>query len=91
MLWNKRNCGCEMQMPQCPNMCEPVCDMGPIYEKPIEKCVQKEVVHEVQHICPVNTKVITNHIYKHTYVPQFSCSEEDIVTNMDEGSCCNFQ
>ena len=35
MFMNNRKCGCEM-----PNMC------GPIMEAPIEKCIQKNIVHE---------------------------------------------
>lgn len=56
MFMNNRKCGCEMS-----NMC------GPIMEAPIEKCIQKNIVHEVEHICPINTKIINNHIYKHVY------------------------
>ena len=75
MFMNNRKCGCEMS-----NMC------GPIMEAPIEKCIQKNIVHEVEHICPINTKIINNHIYKHVYKPQYSCTEEDVVTNIDD--CC---
>ena len=63
--------------------------MGPIMEKPIEKCVQKDIIHEVEHICPINTRVINNHIYKHVYIPQYTCCEEDVVTNVDDCSCNN--
>lgn len=42
-----------------------------------------------EHICPINTKIINNHIYKHVYIPQYTCSEEDIVTNIDECGCSN--
>ena len=75
MFMNNRKCGCEMS-----NMYEP------IMEAPIEKCIQKNIVHEVEHICPINTKIINNHIYKHVYKPQYSCTEEDVVTNIDD--CC---
>ena len=75
MFMNNRKCGCEMS-----NMC------GPIMEAPIEKCIQKNIVHEVEHICPINTKIINNHIYKHVYKPQYSCTEEDVVKNIDD--CC---
>ena len=76
MFMNNRKCGCEMS-----NMC------GPIMEAPIEKCIQKNIVHEVEHICPINTKIINNHIYKHVYIPQYSCCEEDVITNVDECPC----
>lgn len=74
---NNRKCPCDMPMQSC----------GPIIESPIEKCVQKDIIHEVEHICPINTKIINNHIYKHVYIPQYSCCEEDVVTNLDECSC----
>lgn len=66
------------------------CPMGPIYEAPIERCVQRNICHEVQHICPINTRIINNHIFRHTYTPQYSCCEQNVVTNLDQGSCCNF-
>ncbi len=50
MLWNKPDSCCNM-MPSdpCMNVCEPMCQYGPVYEKPIEKCLQKNILHEVQH------------------------------------------
>lgn len=91
MFMNKKNC-CQPDpcMNPCMDSCNPCmecCEMGPVYEKPVEKCVQKDIIHEVQHICPINTKVINNHIYKHVYVPQYTCCEEDVVTNVDECPC----
>lgn len=79
MFMNNRKCPCDM----------PVMNCGPIMEAPIEKCVQKDIIHEVEHICPINTRIINNHIYKHVYIPQYSCCEEDIVTNIDECGCAN--
>lgn len=79
MFMNNRRCPCD----------NPVINCGPIMEAPIEKCVQKDIVHEVEHICPINTRIINNHIYKHVYIPQYSCCEEDIVTNIDECGCAN--
>ena len=77
----------------CDNKCCPVisteqCCADPVYETPIEKCVQKDYVHEVVHICPIHTKIVNNHIYKHTYMPEYTCSEENICTNIDD-NCCN--
>lgn len=63
----------------------------PIIEPPIQKCVKRDIIHEVNHICPVCTKIINNHIYKHNYIPEYSCCEENIVTNIDQGSCCQFR
>jgi hypothetical protein len=73
-------CGCGCQTP---------CD--PIIEAPVERCVKRDICHEVQHICPVNTRIINNHIFRHTYAPHYTCCEENVVTNLDQGSCCNFR
>ena len=52
MFMNKKCC-CN----SCMNMnccmeeacdCMDPCKMGPIMEKPIEKCVQKDIIHEVE-------------------------------------------
>lgn len=43
------------------------------------------------HICPINTKIINNHIFRHTYQPHYTCSEENVVTNQQCGSCCQFR
>lgn len=72
----------------CPTISEEKCCADPVYEAPIEKCVQKDFIHEVVHICPIHTRVVNNHIYKHTYMPEYTCSEENICTNIDD-SCCN--
>ena len=68
-----------------PQMC------GQVVEPPINKCIEKEFYHEVPHVCPIHTHVINRHIYKHTYTPQYSCSEENQVINNDCGSCSQFQ
>ena len=87
MFMNKKSC-CPMNQcnPCQKDPCMETCEAGPIMECPVEKCVQKDIIHEVQHICPINTKIINNHIFKHVYIPQYSCCEEDIVTNVDD--CC---
>lgn len=61
------------------------CNPAPVVEPAINKCVEREFCHEVQHICPVHTHVINKHIYKHTYTPEYSCSEENQVVNLDCG------
>lgn len=73
----------------CKNMCCPTistncCPMDSVYEKPIENCVQKDYIHEVMHIVPIHTNVINNHIYKHSYMPEYTCSEDNIVTNIND-------
>lgn len=35
----------------------------------------------------MHTHVINRHIYKHTYTPQYTCSEENQVCNIDCGKC----
>lgn len=86
-MFMNRKCCCPTNPCVEPNV--ECCQMGPIMEKPIEKCVQKDIIREVEHICPINTRVINNHIYKHVYIPQYTCCEEDVVTNVDDCSCNN--
>lgn len=81
------NIGEEMPMPmmgQCMNQ------NPPIYECPQERVVNREIVHEVPHICPINTRIVNHHIYRHTYTPCYTCCEENVCSNVYEGSCCNF-
>lgn len=63
---------------------------GPIMEPGRQRVVQRNIVHEVRHVCPINTKIINNHIFRHTYQPHYTCCEENTVTNIQCGSCCNF-
>ena len=70
--------------------------MGGCCSRPIEspvqqRCIHKTIVHEVPHVCPIHTKVINHHIYRHTYRPAYSCSEENTCTNVQCGSCCQFR
>ena len=51
----------------------------PIMEPTINKCIEKEFYHEVQHCCLIHTHVINKHIYTHTYTPQYTCDEENVV------------
>lgn len=37
------------------------------------------------HVCPIHTRVINNHIIEHTYRPEYTCSEENTITNIDPG------
>ena len=64
------------------------CNMGPvmctpIIECPQERCVHREIIHEVPHIQPINTRVINHHIYRHTYSPSYTCTEENEVCNVN--------
>ena len=71
---NQQNMG----IPSCP----------PIYECPQERCCHREFHHEVQHVIPVNTRIMNHHIIHHTYVPMFTCCEENDCTNVYDNKCC---
>ncbi len=88
----RKNCcmfGGRMPMPMENNDCceRPQC---PIVEPTINKCIEREFCHEVQHVCPIHTHVINRHIYNHTYTPEYTCSEENQVVNNDPGCCSGF-
>ena len=61
-----------------------------VIEPTITKCVEQEFYHEVPHVCPIHTHTVNKHIYKHTYTPQYSCSEECQTVNLDCGKCSGF-
>ena len=65
--------------------------MSPVVEPGRERVVNRTFVHEVPHICPINTRIINNHVYKHTYQPRYTCCEENTCTNVQCGSCCCFR
>lgn len=49
----------------------------------------KSIINTQGHICPINTRIINNHIYKHVYRPHYTCEEENMITNLDECGCNN--
>ena len=63
------------------NMGQPMMDTmaGASCEAPRERCVHRTFVHEVPHVC------------RHTYRPEYSCSEENVVSNVQCGSCSQFR
>ena len=65
--------------------------MSPIIEPGRERIVNRTFVHEVPHVCPINTRIINNHIFRHTYQPRYTCCEENVVTQQQCGSCCQFR
>ena len=67
------------------------CGNQPIIEQPIVRCVHRTFNHEVPHVCPIKTKIINHHIYRHTYRPSYSCEEQNDVSQINEGSCCNLR
>ena len=56
-----------------------------------ERVINRTFVHEVPHTCPIHTRIINHHVYKHTYRPVYTCSEENVCSNVQCGSCCDFR
>ena len=77
-----RKCGCNREPNYMMN--------DPVMEPTITKCIEKEFYHEVPHCIPIHTHVIDKHIYNHTYTPQYTCSEENVVINNECGKCNGF-
>ncbi len=64
---------------------------SPIVEPLQERVVHRTIMHEVPHVCPRRTKIINHHVFRHTYRPTHSCCEENTVSNIQCGSCCQFR
>ena len=64
---------------------------APIIEPMQERIVNRTIVHEVPHVCPIQTKIVNHHVFKHTYQPSYSCCEENVCSEIQCGSCCNFR
>lgn len=62
-----------------------------LYEPMQERVVNRTFVHEVPHVCPMRTRIINHHIFRHTYRPEYSCCEQNVVSQEQCGSCCNFR
>lgn len=59
----------------------PGCTMPVVYECPEERIIHREICHTVPHVCPINTRIINHHIYRHTYSPCYTCCDQnDILT-----------
>ena len=56
-----------------------------------QRVIHRTYVHEVPHTCPIHTKIVNHHVYKHTYRPEYTCSEENVCSNVQCGSCSQFQ
>ena len=61
---------------------------SPIYECPQERVVNRYICYEVPHIMPCNTRIINHHVYRHTYRPEYTCCEENVVSNVYDRGCC---
>jgi hypothetical protein len=70
--------GCCNQV--CPNICE----------APRERVCHRYFCYDVPHIVPCNTRIINHHIYKHSYVPQYTCCEENECCNIYDNCQNNF-
>lgn len=72
-----------------PRQCEQPkpCIEREVVEPTVTNCVEREFYHEVPHVVPVHTHVVNKHIYKHTYTPCFTCSEENVVCDMGPDCC----
>jgi hypothetical protein len=74
----------------CPDI-QPSMGCGcPIIEPPMERVVQRCFMHEVPHVCPINTRIINRHIFRHTYQPRYTCTEQNEAVSINQGSCCQF-
>ena len=69
----------------------PMMQQGGVNEGIRERVINRTFVHEVPHVCPIHTRIINHHVYKHTYRPVYTCSEENTVSNIQCGSCCQFR
>lgn len=64
-------------------------ECAPIYECPCERVCHREINHHVEHIQPVNTRIINHHVYHHTYKPCYTCCEENEICNVYDQNPCN--
>ena len=65
MKMDNQNCNLE-------GTCSQVC------ECPRQRCCQRDIHHCIEHIVPINTKIINHHIYHHVFKPVYTCTEENI-------------
>ena len=85
MDYSKPQMDINSQMGSCQNMCCPnVCEM------PRERVCHRYFCYDVPHIVPCNTRIINHHIYKHSYVPQYTCCEENECCNVYDNCQNNF-
>ena len=56
-----------------------------------ERIINRTFVHDVPHVCPIHTRIINHHVYRHTYRPVYTCSEENVCSSVQCGSCSQFQ
>ncbi|MDD4035766.1 MAG: hypothetical protein PHS45_00320 [Bacilli bacterium] len=83
------DCG-DYERPVYPNPAPETPAGPPIVHSPQIRCVTRQIVHEVPHICPVHTQITNQHICRHTYRPSYTCGEQNQVCHVHEGSCNQF-
>lgn len=86
--------GGNINMGNTPGMMAPAMMGGvqsPIVEPMQERVVHRTIMHEVPHVCPRRTRIINHHVYRHTYTPTHTCCEENVSSNIQCGSCCQFR
>ena len=54
----------------------------PIMECPQENICHRTIFYDVEHVIPINTRVINHHVYKHHYTPCYTCTQEDEFCNV---------
>ncbi len=91
MNMNNMNMEMGMDMPMmgmgcCPSNQTMMCP--PVMECPQVRCCHRVINYEVPHIVPCHTKMINHHIYRHTYQPCYSYSEEDESSEIYGPNCC---
>ena len=79
-----------MEFPEAVPMHNSFCEQTPIYEPMQERICHKQFIHEVPHICPINTRVVNHHIFRHTFTPCYTCCEENEVCNVYDGCSSQF-
>ncbi len=79
--------GAEMGSCEQPMMAASTC-CQPIVECPQERVCHRYICYEVPHIQPCNTRIINHHVYRHTFRPEFTCCEENVVSNVYDRNCC---
>lgn len=56
-----------------------------------QRVINRTFIHDVPHTCPIHTRIINHHVYRHTYRPVYTCSEENVCSNIECGSCSQFK
>jgi len=79
-----------MEFPEALPMNNSFCEQKPIYEPMQERVCHRQFIHEVPHVCPINTRIINHHIYRHTFTPCYTCCEENEVCNVYDGCSSQF-